>query len=377
VKAAAAGLMPDASDSPRPEGTEGAGGIVSAPSFPGRPPAPVKEALRPRALPDRVRPEAETASALAALGAGSVAGVLFFGSQRTNAGPDRFSAYDFFVIVDAYLPFYRGLTGAGRMKRGPRLLAVANALLSPSQISLHLPDGRGGELHAKCSVITLADLRHETSEARHDHFVIGRLFQPAEILWTRDDGTREVLLEALAAAAAATYSWGRPYLPRTFDVDTYLRTLLRVSLGREVRPEPTGRRAFALHEAQRAEQLPVYRVLLESLADAGALQREASAPAGPSFPTPDPTYRLARPADALERLRLGVYFTRSKARATLRWFKYVVTFDDWLEYIRRKAERHTGQSIELTPRERAYPYLFLWPRVFRYLRHKDGPRSGT
>jgi hypothetical protein len=47
-----------------------------------------------------------------------------------------------------------------------------------------------------------------------------------------------------------------------------------------------------------------------------------------------------------------------------------VTFEDWLEYIRRKAERHTGQEIVFTDRERRMPLVFLWPRVFRYLRDK-------
>ena len=65
----------------------------------------VRRALRLRALPDRPRPEREAASELAALGGGSVAGVLFFGSQRTKAGPDRFSAYDLFVVVDGYRRF--------------------------------------------------------------------------------------------------------------------------------------------------------------------------------------------------------------------------------------------------------------------------------
>ena len=58
-------------------------------------------------------------------------------------------------------------------------------------------------------------------------------------------------------------------------------------------------------------------------------------------------------------------------RATARWAKYMVTFDDWLEYILRKARRHSGQDIVLTPRERRLPLVFLWPRVIRYLRHKD------
>jgi hypothetical protein len=49
----------------------------------------------------------------------------------------------------------------------------------------------------------------------------------------------------------------------------------------------------------------------------------------------------------------------------------MVTFDDWLEFIVRKVRRHTGQEIVLTPRERRHPLVFLWPRVVRYLRHKD------
>jgi hypothetical protein len=72
-----------------------------------------------------------------------------------------------------------------------------------------------------------------------------------------------------------------------------------------------------------------------------------------------------------ERRALQRYFALSKARATARWLKYMLTFDDWLEYIRKKAERHTGQPIALTPRETRWPLVFLWPRVFRYLRDKD------
>jgi hypothetical protein len=106
--------------------------------------------------------------------------------------------------------------------------------------------------------------------------------------------------------------------------------------------------------------LPVYSVLLRDLARAGELREE-----GPG------TYALARPVPAAERRRLTAYFAWSRVRATTRWAKHVVTFEGWLDYLLRKAERHTGQEIVLTPRERRLPLVFLWPRVFRYLRHKD------
>jgi hypothetical protein len=333
----------------------------------------VREALRDRALPPRPRPEVEAARALTALAPGVVAGVVFFGSQRTKAGPDRFSAYDFFVVVEAYRPFYRALHAASRVRRRPGLLAAVNAVLTPSQISLRLPDGRGGELHAKCSIITLDHLRRETSGRRRDHFTIGRLFQPAEILAGRDEAARGALLDALAGAAAATYSWARPFLPPSFDTGAYLRTLLRTSLGREVRPEPSERRAEELHEAQREEQIPVYRRLLEGLVADGEL--EAAFKPGEA----EPAFALVRPVGLAERLSVEIYFRVSTTRATLRWLKHMLTFEGWFEYIQRKAERHTGEKIELTEKERRHPAIFIWPRFIRYLRHKDegggkGPR---
>jgi hypothetical protein len=61
------------------------------------------------------------------------------------------------------------------------------------------------------------------------------------------------------------------------------------------------------------------------------------------------------------------YFRRSKARATLRWLKHVVTFSNWLPYVVRKVERHTGRTIELTTLERKLPLIFLWPRAIHVL----------
>jgi hypothetical protein len=312
---------------------------------------------------------AHAARILADLHPGGVLGVLYFGSQRTKASPDRYSAHDFYVVVRAYRPFYEALRAAGQIHRSPLLLAVLNTVLNPSQISLRLHDEKGAAVHAKCSVVTLAHLRRETSPERRDHFTIGRLFQPAEVLFADGEAGRTELLDALASAAAATYRWGRPFLPARFDAETYLLTLLRVSLAREVRPEPTGRRAEALHEAQREEQLPVYRALLEGLRQEGELR-----PAGEGASQPEPVYALARRVGRLERLRVALYFRMSTARATLRWFKYVVTFDDWLDYLLRKVQRHTGQKVEITARERAHPLLFLWPKLVRYLREKDDAR---
>jgi hypothetical protein len=299
------------------------------------------------------------ARAVKALGGDTVAAVLFFGSRQTRARPDPHSAWDFFVVTRGYVPFYRALKRAGASHRPTRLLAGLNTWLTPSQTSLSVAGLAGARLRAKCAVVSLADLRRETSPRRRDHFIIGRLFQPVAVLHA-DEAERETVLDTLVEACRLTASWVRPWLPERFTPEEYCRTLLRVSYGAEIRPEPVARRIETLWGAQKEQMLPVYSVLLEDLAREGDLVEVAPG-----------AYALARPVRAAERRRLAAYFAWSRVRATTRWAKHVVTFEGWLDYILRKAERHTGQQIVLTPRERRLPLVFLWPRVVRYLRHKD------
>jgi hypothetical protein len=294
---------------------------------------------------------------LVAAAGGQVAGVVFFGSRRTQAAhADVHSAYDFFVIVRGYAAAYRALRAAGEIGRPPSLLAALNTVLPPNQVSLRLGTQ---PIHAKCSVLSVRAFLRETSARRQDHFCIGRLFQPSQILYSSDPGTGELLVGALVSALEETYLWVRPWLPERFDAGTYGRTLLEVSLGQEIRPEPTGR-AEALWKAQQDEQLPVFAILLEELKGRGELREVAPL-----------AYALVRPVSLGERLRLRAYFGRSLFRATLRWLKHMATFEGWLDYILLKVRRHSGEQIVLTERERRYPLLLLWPRLFRYLRHRD------
>ena len=321
---------------------------------------PFFEAVRASVLPSAGSHAAEgLAREVAAVAEGEVLGVVFFGSRHTAAArSDAHSAHDLFVLVRSYRGFYSALHRAGRTAKKPWLLAALNLVLPPNQLSLRLGQP---VLHAKCSVITLSAFLRETSPLRRDHFCIGRLFQPSQILHPADAETGRQVLLALVSAHAETYAWVRPWLPASFDADAYCRTALRVSLRGEIRPEPSGR-AEVLWAAQREEQAPVFARLLEELCVRGELRREEGT-----------TYAVVRRVTVGERLGLEAYFARSLLRATARWLKHMATFEGWLEYILRKAARHTGEEIVLTPRERRLPLVFLWPRLFRYLREKDRP----
>ena len=303
---------------------------------------------------------AAAAKALADLVGDALDGVIFFGSRKSGTPTDEYSAYDLFVVTcRGYLPLYRRLHSAGLIRRSPIVSALLNAVMPPNQISLKLPTARHGTIHAKCSVISRSALERETSPSRHDHFCAGRLFQPAEIAYARDARARSAMLGVLDSARRLTLSWGRPCLPASFDVETYCQSLLRFSLGQEIRPEPMGR-ADQLFASQRRLLLEPYAALLAELADSGDLSRVG-----------DGRYALARRTGGAEAARHTLFFRWSKVRATARWAKYIVTYEGWLDYIIRKVRRHSGLQIALVDHQRRWPVVFLWPELLRYLRTKD------
>ncbi len=321
-------------------------------------------AVAERALSPSDDPSLDAAARrLVAVAGDTLVGLVFFGSRRTGAArKDAWSAYDVFVVVQAYRAFYEALRRGGLTGKGPAPMALVSGWLPPTQLSLRFEELG---VHVKAAVLRLDTYRRETSADRRDHFCIGRLYQPTRLLHCRDEEARGQLLEGLVSSQRETWGWARPWLPPSFDARAYGLSALRTSMRWEVRPEPTGR-ADALWEAQEHLQVPVLEALFRELEARGEL---APAPGAASAWAP------VRPVGVPERLRLELYFRRSIVRSTSRWLKHTVTFEGWLDYIARKASRHTGEPIELTERERRWPWVFLWSRLFAYLRTKN--RKGS
>jgi len=296
---------------------------------------------------------------------GTLDGLIFFGSRRTGAtGANVWSAHDVFAVVCRYRPFYEALHAAGLSGKKASFLAMLSHWLPPTQYSIRFDDL---PVHLKAAVIRTTTFHRETSSRRVDHFCIGRLFQPSRILYARDEALRSAFVDDLVSAHSATWDWSRPWLPPAFDADSYGTGTLAVSMSWEVRPEPPGR-SRTLWQAQRAEQIPVFEALLGDLATRGEVEAIPGSPG---------TWRPTRAPGTWERWRLRVYFRRSMVRATARWLKHVLSFEGWLEYILRKAQRHGAEPVELTARERRWPLVFLWPRLFRYLRSRRSRGSTT
>jgi hypothetical protein len=304
---------------------------------------------------------AQLAGFLARAFGGSTVAVIHYGShaQRSDARPE--SAHDFFVIVDRYLEAYRSLATVLGTSHRPATAALLNRILPPNVIAITDHEA-SPPLAAKCAILSLADFRLACSARARDHFTQGRLFQHVQIAWTRDAGSRTMITDALLEVRARTFDWARAYLPSRFDVDTYCSVLLKTSFAAEIRPEGQ-ERIDALLAAQRATLRPAYAGLLRGLADNRILLCHGK------------VYTDERRPGWWAKFRAAMYFRRSKLRATLRWLKYVALYDDWLEYIVQKVARRSGQTVELTPRERRWPLIFLWPKAIRFLRSRPQRRT--
>ncbi len=287
-----------------------------------------------------------------AFGLATVA-LVHYGSHAQGSGTGPDSAADFFVIVDHYRKAYQALAATLPHPFIAWRAAVLNRILPPNVISVAAP-GAGTTRTAKCCVLSLGDLARACSRAPRDHFVRARLFQRVQLVWARDEESRARVSDAVAAARGATFAWSRPFLPEEFDAATYCRALLEISYAGEIRPEDD-RRVGVLLETQAETLVPMYDTLLAHLAARGVLVRAGD------------RYRDRRRPGAVARSCARAWFGWSKARATLRWAKYVVLYDDWLDYVVRKVERRGGVAIDLTPRERRWPLIFLWPKALRFL----------
>jgi hypothetical protein len=140
--------------------------------------------------------------------------------------------------------------------------------------------------------------------------------------------------------------------------------MLRVSYRGEIRPEAP-ERVFEVFQAQKEILTGIAKESLQAAERKGEVLVESG------------TYRWVRRPGKGAWVATTLYFITSKIRATTRWFKYMITFDGWLDYIQRKIERRAGFEVEIEERDRRWPLIFLWPKLFFVLRSIKEPEETT
>ena len=279
---------------------------------------------------------------------GAVDAMLFYGSNL-RSGDALDGVVDLYLVVADYRKAY-----------GKSLPAIFNRLLPPNVYYLEVAaDGR--MVRAKYAVISMRDLERGTSAKWFHSYLWGRFSQPCELLYSRDTETGRRVRKALAQALLTFLSRVLPALPERLDSAAIWQQGLALSYQAELRAEKP-QRAVHLYESWKDYYTRVTSLAMDVLAF--DIKREQGASSS--------IYSVSIPGHTRALGRLGWFIRRfqGKLLSLLRLMKATFTFQGGIDYIAWKLERHTGASIEVTPKMRRHPLVYSWGLLWRLYRRK-------
>ncbi|MFK7974712.1 MAG: hypothetical protein AB8C02_01160 [Halioglobus sp.] len=252
---------------------------------------------------------------------------------------------DLYLICDNYRDAYR--------HRG---LAAANWLLPPNvfyaQQKCATADAAGPTLRAKVTVISLRDFQRGCSTAWFESYIWGRFAQPTLILQARDADIRAAVETALMSAAYTLLVRALPTLPSTGKVTALWEDALSLSYATELRTERSGRAAELAHSA-----VDFYCAMTKTHASALNLELSNHENNGDLYYQ----HTVSRTRRTASKLGWGLRRIQGKVFSIARLVKALFTFEGGLDYIAWKLERHSGETVEIPPKVRKHPLLYLWP----------------
>ena len=235
-------------------------------------------------------------------------------------------------VADAMPDLYVLLNG---WPAQPRLHRWLGAALPPNVLNLHFDNPRSGR--AKVSVLTMAQLKRAVTGDRHPYFW-ARFAQPCQRLHCRNQDVA-AQLDFVAVRSVERLMDEVPPNPAPETSAAFWMAVFARTYAAEFRSEGQRKRA-ALYAANQGH----YDRLFQARQASATSQRGSQA------------WPLA--------LAVG------KLLSLLRIVKSALTFEDAVDYMLWKVERHSGVRLDVTERQRRYPLLFAWPLAWRLYRLK-------
>ena len=286
----------------------------------------------------------------------AVRAVLFYGSCRRDTTLS--GLVDLYVIVDAY-------TGLPVRDRWLARLIPPNvyyiempAFVPPAEVPpaevppAEVPPAEvepvevlaqtGQKLRCKCTVISSRDFANGASRWFHP-YIWGRFAQPVTIAYSASADDRRAVVAALAGALRKLITATLPLMPDRFTAkQLWCRGLAR-SFGTELRAE-SAQRARHIYISDREYYNHATTLLIGSAEGGTELVN----------PTGQATRRLGP-------LTWQLRGMTGKTFSVVRVLKGALTFNNGLDYVVWKLERHSGQPINVPERVRRHPTIFLIP----------------
>jgi hypothetical protein len=273
-----------------------------------------------------------------------VVGIYMYGSVLSKVTSTKTSFPDFFVITDRYRGVFRKLSHW--------ILAY---FLPPHIYHLRLDENR----QCKYNLVSYKRFSKECSKKAKDIYILGRFSKRVSLVYHRDEEYRDKLVDCCVSAMSNVVPWTLRGMSDSFDDVDFALNCLNLSYAGETRVETSSKvpKLFASEEE-------LYKKVYPSLLVSHPIAQKMAAP------TNDGKYKIigGKFARKIRSIRFKWFLKKSRIRGILRWPKFLVTVDEWIDIIFAKIERTKGIKLEATPLQRRYPLIFGWRHFFRLLK---------
>ena len=266
--------------------------------------------------------------------------VLLYGSYLRGSVD---TLLDFYVVVEDYERAF-----------GSKLRALSAFVMPPNVYYLSLTVG-DDQVRAKYAVVSRRQLQRQM-RSFHPYFW-ARFTQPCRLVYVRDEAARSQLVSVLCAAVDTFVARVVPMMAGSFSAAAFWNAGFSLTYRAELRAESKARVESIFEHDQ------TYYATLLGLYVNGVLRR-AEAAGGES------ELYQASSASGAAAARWSWRWTiaMGKLLSVARLVKGAVTFNDPIDYILWKVERHSGIHVEASERQRRYPLIFAWPLAWRLFR---------
>ncbi len=266
----------------------------------------------------------------------STLAIILYGSWLRGK---RDTVVDLYIIVDSYKYLDSSLD------------KILTNFFSPN-VYQQVGENLAKDFRVKFAVIGLEQFKKRVTNDFHPYFW-ARFAQPTQILYVKNIKIKEALEASFKQATKRMITESVPMLPKKFTTEMLWETALRLTYSAELRSE-SGTAPQSIIETSLSE----LELLTESVASECSLKNVKN------FWLND-TNRV----DYLK--KTAIWQTRffiGKGLSIMRLLKAVFTFENPLDYLVWKIERHTGIKEEPTKLQRKYPLIFSWSLLWRLYR---------
>ena len=251
---------------------------------------------------------------------------------------------------DTLLDFYVLLDDFSNMPR--RWHAYTARVLAPNVYNIQVGE-IPNQARAKYAALSIGQFENAMTQQFHSYFW-ARFAQPCGLVFVRNAEVEHRVLLALRAAVCTFYRRVLPLMESPFSSNTFWELGLSQTYRCELRAESSGQ-ARKLSEANADYFLKLSLAVAQSTDLLLANEDDFEV-----------TYsQRARQAAVRS---WGIRRIQGKFISIARLLKAATTFENALEYLLWKIQRHSGVYLPPTDRQLRYPLIFAWPLLWRLYR---------